>query len=414
MVSQIRRGGIKLFYQTSGQTLVLRHAKNSSTSWMYKTKVVIPKIDKDKYIPTQRRDTVNVRVDVCYIDTGRENHNAKGKTAIILHDIPGSHKDLFELITQLAKNGVRVIVPNFPELGFSEVEVPVEKKYGGRRWSILKPVRLFAAYLHWMTGSPHMWQVLRKQTDYVHSTKERANFLLAFLDTIGVRNPDVVVAHGLNAYPALMIGAHVSWDIFRTIVLVTPTPHKPCKAFRPYFFTCLLADYWQFNYLNRPFVLLALRWLGRRIGQSHLPVAHIAASAMAMREPGEQGAHGTFYDVKTDGIIVKEKKIPLTYIMSENDKLIEANLSMEFAKILGVTEEQFDKYKGGVIQKKATSQWEDYYTKGVSIDDGTHFVQGKYTELVANEILDVLKHMYNVQSTYYLPVQKRKKIQLFE
>ncbi|GFU18593.1 uncharacterized protein NPIL_372641 [Nephila pilipes] len=288
--------------------------------------------------------------NIHYVDTFEPKSNNDGKqplTVMCIHGIPGNYGVFSHLIKALADNGVRVIVPNFPGT-------------------------LFLPGKH-------------KKELFRHSVEEKAQVFKDFLKALNVSEVDCIVAHSSGIYPALQLVLDPALKV-KCQVFFNTGGHKATVTMKPYWiiWTC---TYLYLNPLGRIFIQKAGRFIMKYILRTPIRDDNIdGISLLAVTMIFSQ-----FWKTKEIFIDIAKKSIPTLYCFSEDDKVVEKELTYEILSLLGASKENVNYYdEEGTIKKKGRDlPW----LKLLSFKEGSHYVFRKHPEICNEKVLELLKQI---------------------
>ncbi|XP_062573916.1 uncharacterized protein LOC134235787 [Saccostrea cucullata] len=293
--------------------------------------------------------------DVCYIDSHPDGVVGKGiKTVVFLPGSPGSHLDVLPLMKPLARAGYRVIAVNFPGFGKTNPFVKAHEF------------------------------IFRGATD------ERSDFVLRFLQELSIDKVDMLVAQGSGCYPALDLAASHTW--IKSLGLVCPGGHRVFRGISPYKGVQRVARMYD-NKLLRFFLLLRVmidKYIFRRIGTRNVPLLHIIKSTV-------EAANYQFENMETNIFALSSRGIPVTFVYSGQDSVVETDISEELAQKMNLEPAEFakmDKNDNFIFPDKKKS------VKGLYIEQGKHnpIKTQRHCDVIALMLLDELKRTTRSQS----------------
>lgn len=278
--------------------------------------------------------------NVGYMDTGGDWHESKRKvtpTILAIPGQPGSHEDLLPVVRPLHEDGHRVIIVNMPCYEFSKGLTDDDEYF------------------------------------YKNSTSDLAEFVYNFMEVLEMTRTDLVVTHSAGSIPYLVLSA--TSDIVKSgMIICTPSGHVPSRVNRPMWFINTIVAVWA----TRP---------GRAFMSWFLPKFNKVVNWLNTDDPcqlmasAKFGAHNNFGLMKKIAAQFSAKQIPLVYFASKNDRLVELELSLAWAKMLGIEREQFDLYSEDYAKIEDGKRIGDGYRKGVLLTKGGHYPQRKESAL---------------------------------
>ncbi|GBM64093.1 hypothetical protein AVEN_74398-1 [Araneus ventricosus] len=283
-----------------------------------------------------------------YIDTFEEcevSNDKRRKTVLCIHGIPGNYGIFSYLIKALSDNGIRVIVPTFPQSLF-------------------------------MPGK-YQKELFR------HSLEEKTQVFKDFLKAIKVSEVDCIVAHSSGIYPTLQLMRDPDIN-GKCQVFFNTGGHKPTVTMRPYWAIRIIV-YLYLNSLGRILIQKTGRFLMKYILRTPIrndDVDGIALLAVTM-------VFSQFWKTKDIFDEIAKKEIPTLYIFSEDDKVVERELTYQILPLLGASKENVNFYdEEGKLQKKGKDL---AWLKLLSFKEGSHYVFRKHPEVCNEEVLQLLK-----------------------
>ncbi|XP_015903276.1 uncharacterized protein [Parasteatoda tepidariorum] len=282
-----------------------------------------------------------------YIDTGvnKTAFEKPPKTVLCIHGIPGNYSVFNHLINDLSNEGVRVIVPSFPA-------------------SLYLPGK-------------HKKELFR------HTVEEKTQVFKDFLKAIDVKNLDAIISHSSAVYPALHLVLDPDLKV-KCQVLFNTGGHKKTVAMRPYWivYSC---SYLYLTNLGRKIVQLTgkfiMKWILKTpIKDDNLDGVMLLAITMVFSK---------YKKARTLMAEIAEKEIPTLFCFSEDDKVVERNLSYEVVGIFGAFKDNINYYdeNANLITKGEDFSW----LKLLSFKEGSHYVFRKHSEVCNKEVIELLK-----------------------
>ncbi|XP_054722145.1 uncharacterized protein LOC129231795 [Uloborus diversus] len=325
------------------------------TVTVYTCQHIYEKWRKDKsfiYIPQH-----GVFATVTYIDThGLRfdiNPEKPPKTVMFIHGIPGNYRVFTRLINELSRKGFRVIVPTFPA----------------------------TLYLPGLSGEDQLFR---------HTVEEKAQVFKDFLKALQISKLDCIIAHSSAIYPALRLILDPELEV-KADVFFNTGGHTNTVTMKPY------AVVWLYSYLylhpvGRRFVQKTGKFIMRYILRSPIKdddFDGIMLLAITMVFARVWEAEQQFQEIA-------KRKIPTLYFFSEDDKVVERELSYKVVELLNAHQENisfYDKY--GELERPGKEL--DWLTL-LSFAEGSHYVFRKYPELCAEKVLAHLKKIEDKES----------------
>jgi len=280
-------------------------------------------------------------MDVEYADTELEAQssaqNSNMPLVLALHGAPGSHRDFAKLIQYFSQRQVRVIAPNFPD---------------------------YKATIR--------TQVFR------HSAEEKAEFVKRFLETIKVEKVDLLVSHSSAIYPTLLLWKDTSAPCIKSIAFLNPAGHRRIKAMRPMWMTDGSVRVYQNKFGRFVFKVFGTTFLaivGAPVRVDNMNSIMLSLTTMVYSKYKTFEAH--LRDVRESGM-------PVLFVYSENDKLIEKEIFFEMAAKLGATDDNSAIYDpNGVVLKSVPVEEK---LRVLCFQSGGHYAYCKYSDTVHEAI----------------------------
>ncbi|KAL3842560.1 hypothetical protein ACJMK2_020556 [Sinanodonta woodiana] len=151
-----------------------------------------------------------VLFDVGYLDSHPAGqYNPRQPTIVGIHDIPGTHGDLIDVLEPFAKLGCRVVIPNFPGFGTT---------HGSSR---------------------------SDETIFQHTLEERGQFLADFVANLGIPRIELLVGLRSGCHLALWLGC-AGRKIIKAVALISPSGHKEARTARLSFLIQNIRNLWDY------------------------------------------------------------------------------------------------------------------------------------------------------------------------
>ncbi|KAI1282118.1 hypothetical protein HDE_13143 [Halotydeus destructor] len=268
------------------------------------------------------------------------------ETVLCLHGAPGSHKDFAHLIKDLAAQGKRVIVPNFPTYKLTET------------------TKLFR-----------------------HSAQEKKEYVKDFLKAIGVSEIECLVSHSSAIYPTCLLWREDNGITIKAIAFINPSGHRRIKAMKPKFLTSVSVRVYQVK-LGRALMRMCgttvLSITGCPVRPDNMDQVILSATTMV---------YSKFRHLSESLLLMREKQLPILLVFSENDKLVDTDISYEMAAILGAQVTSFTRYDE---QTELTSESTDKANPWVVvIPEGGHYSLKNYPKVVNHHVTQFLQSVNN-------------------
>ena len=302
--------------------------------WVLRRKVVTTSIDRWEEKPQ------GLSFDVHYIDTGADWSYSRRKTTPTVFGIPGQpgdHNDLLPILKPFHEDGHRVVIVNMPAYENAPGITPNDNEC------------------------------------FLHSTMELAEFILHFIGALGLTRLDLVVTHSAGSFPLLVLSP--ASDIIKsTLIVCSPSGHVPSRINRPLWFIKGIVALWE-------------RSLGRTMLKAVLPTINRMTSWLNNDDPrllmntARFGAYMNFDLMRSVAMEIQMKRLPMVFLASNNDKLVELELSKEWAEMLGIEGNGYDVYDEQYNLVKEAEVPGEKYIKGVILAKGGHYPQRREVSL---------------------------------
>lgn len=280
-----------------------------------------------------------------YIDTN-PYADANTTTVLALHGSPGSHLDFKSVVTSLAEKNIRVIALNFPGYG---------------------------------------WTSMDHGHEFMHTTKEKASFIADFLRAIHISKVDVVMSHSASALPA----AHLcnKTNLFRSLLLVNPTGPRLMKSLSPLWYFKLHGRFCHSPML-RPLLLVILKLvlLTNNFANQDALLMSVALETLGKLE---------FHLQTMDALDLARKKFPTVVMYNEKDHGVEAEVSQELAKLLGVTLDVTQRRDSvGHIVRPFQDKYGEHHIRCYVLESRGHFIMKQQPAILHKATVDLLDAIY--------------------
>ena len=331
---------------------VTEELKNDPESdpWLLRHKVVT--FNTGKFADRPQGVTFNAG----YMDTGSDWHESKKRvtpTILAIPGQPGSHDDMLPVVRPLYdEDNHRVVIVNMPGYDFTKGLTAEDGEF------------------------------------YENSSTDLAEFVYSFIQVLQLERIDMVVTHSAGSIPLFLLAA--TSDVIRSAMIIcTPSGHIPSRVSRPLWFIKGLVYTW-----NTPAGRSFLKW--------YLPKFNRTVQWLNTDDPcqlittAKYGAHTNFELLGSLSSKICAKNKPMVYIASRNDRLVELNLSLKWAEMLGVDRDCFDVYDENYnMIKTAENDEAEAYPKGVVLAKGGHYPQRKEVALpvLLGEARGLLAHV---------------------
>lgn len=304
-----------------------------------------------KYRRTPRS---GVFTEITYVDSmvnkgGKDKNMENAPTVLCIHGIPGNYGVFNHLITDLGNAGIRIVVPTFPDT----LDLP--GKHG---------VELFR-----------------------HSVEEKTAVFKSFLKALNVTQLDAVVAHSSAIYPALRLALDPELKV-KSQVFFNTGGHKKTVTMKPYWVVYVWAHMFLLPSL-RKFALTSAKFMMKYVMRTPIKdddVRGIILLATTM-------VFSEYWKTKEQFQEVARKQVPTLLCFSEDDKVVERDLTYEVISLLGASKENISFYdsEGKVKEKGNENSW----LKLLSFEAGSHYVFRKHPKICNKEVLTLLERVNN-------------------
>lgn len=191
----------------------------------------------------------------------------------------------------------------------------------------------------------------------------------------------MLVSHSSAIYPTTLLWREEADLTIKSITFISPAGHRRIKAMRPKIVTSVFVRVYQ-NKLGRQvcrtFGTKVLSITGCPVRPDNMDTVILSATTMV---------YSKFRKLQESLELLREKGVPILFILSENDKLVDTDISYEMAGILGAKDANYSIYKNTVCEKKRTCT---YYPWVVALSGGGHYSFINYPQVVNGEILQFL------------------------
>ncbi|GFQ91696.1 uncharacterized protein TNCT_710151, partial [Trichonephila clavata] len=231
----------------------------------------------------------------------------------------------------------------------------------------------------------------QKNELFRHSVEEKTQVFKDFLKALKVPEVDCIVAHSSGIYPALQLVLDPALKV-KCQVFFNTGGHKATVTMKPYWFiwTC---TYLYLNSFGRIFIQKAGRFIMKQILRTPIRndnIDGIALLAVTM-------IFSQFWETKEVFIDIAKKKIPTLYCFSEDDKVVEKELTYQILSLLGASKANVNYYDedGNMKNKGRDLPW----LKLLSFKEGSHYVFRKHPEVCNEEVLQLLEQIKHPRQT---------------
>ncbi|ELU16254.1 hypothetical protein CAPTEDRAFT_221854 [Capitella teleta] len=289
-------------------------------------------------------------MNVVYIDTGYDLSSAektKVATVILAHGAGQTHKDMLPLAENLAQEGFRVVVPNFPGMGLTQSSDHLDNKM------------------------------------YGHTVEENMDFLGNFIHFLGIGKVDLIIGHSAACYALASLVTFLQ-HVDGYVYVCPGTGPEPPQGVQPYWFFKTIVWMWE-HPLLWPIVAAAIKLLAIPLSKGAIP-NEVRSATIALQSL--IGAR--LYLTPKLAVMLKELNIPLLYCFTTGDPLISEQQYKDYAELNGIS--SFDVYdKELKLIEEGKRDFSDRFCLGLKFDLATHHPMKK---LGCREIL--VKHIKEI------------------
>jgi pimeloyl-ACP methyl ester carboxylesterase len=291
---------------------------------------------------------------VGYLDLGPSD----GPVCLSLHGANGSLFDTADLAAPLTDIGMRFIAPEFPGYGYTKLE---------------------------------------NESDFDESTQARGELLKSFLTVLNVPRVTTVLSHSLGIAAALHLAANT--DTVQSAVSLSGIGVRPHRAIRPYWGAKMLAE------------LLRNSW-SRIFASRMLKVAYTFAGFDASASLGlETGvlsvAKIDFDQVAANAARIRQKRLPMLFALTENDRIVEQQVALELAQQCGLDVDSqvtwFDEHEK-IVRGPSADNDDDIrtvgYPRALVFARGGHFVQRSHRDIVVKSIVQLVRSILRSEEEF--------------
>ncbi|XP_072017542.1 uncharacterized protein [Amphiura filiformis] len=285
-------------------------------------------------------EALGTEFEVFYAEAGPPS----GAVVIGIHGAPCTHNAFRGMAAPLVAAGYRVIIPNLPGNGVTDVD---------------------------------------KKHIYNYTTPHKAAVVKGLIQALQIERVDMIFAHSMGGHVAARIASDPSSDgAVQSLCLICAHGASPPRLLRPMIIHRILTNclYW----------LLHIPIVGQIIAKLLSPV--FAATGFKGRNPRAEaisyyeGAHMDFPQFGRDCAALCQQKVPVLMLASSNDRVIQHSITEQTMSTLGMRLDDIKWYYKGQSQDQASCKGSTV-SQAVMFDDGTHFILKKYPELLAKEII---------------------------
>uniref|UniRef100_A0A1I8BJN6 AB hydrolase-1 domain-containing protein n=1 Tax=Meloidogyne hapla TaxID=6305 RepID=A0A1I8BJN6_MELHA len=295
-----------------------------------------------------------VTINAVYQDTHPDGSSHKGRTVIMLHGAPGSHKDFKYIVPLLRLKGVRSIAINWPGLGYSEYDDNLQ-----------------------------------------NNNFERTEFVQAIINLLKLQKPLIFFGHSRGAENAFRLAEK---NEEKTIGIVAANfvgivPHTGVRPFFAIKFFSALWDYagWvKLQKLLEPLYKAIYKYVGFKTSDGYIAARCLKTMA------------STDFDIQLTYLfpLIMNKKIRILFAYSGNDHLVEPEKSEELLDNIGLKEECRlvtstigDEPK--IIESTRKLMRKGHKHVAVYFADEGHFLQKFRCKFLADSIIEMFEEAEN-------------------
>ncbi|XP_071809704.1 2-hydroxy-6-oxononadienedioate/2-hydroxy-6-oxononatrienedioate hydrolase 2-like [Asterias amurensis] len=292
---------------------------------------------------TEEVQALGTRFKVVYADEGDKS----GPVILCIHGAPATHKSYRHLVHGLTSHGYRVILPNLPGMGLTELD---------------------------------------PDGVYNHTTEHKAVVIKELLSKLGVKSVAMVAGHSMGGHVTCQLAADPAQECsIKSICLLSSAGARPHKLFSPYWLFYILGVVLYFG-IQIPLIGPAMRRLASGIVSS--------AGLRGLTRDSEvfsfyEGSQLNFKEFISNVSRLAEINLPAICIYSQNDNFVERPVLEDTIQRLGMNLSDTLHYdKEGIKMEKS----KDGATKrSVLFEKGTHMVHYVYPDEVVKEMVSFLQ-----------------------
>ncbi|XP_072017270.1 uncharacterized protein [Amphiura filiformis] len=284
-------------------------------------------------------DVMGARYRVGYVDEGDKND----PIILCLHGSPASYKDFLPMMPSLVSNGARVILFNFPGIGYS--------------WHL--------------EGSPF---------DYSHLSK--AKLVEAFLSHQGIDKVNMLVSHCASGHAGMQLCANT--DLIQGVSFISPLAHLPHRT-SDHTFTINFV----YHSLKHPYMRALLGPLELQVWSkiSKVPlniqeVDYFYGLACEARQWDWKQAEADLKDINTKGM-------PVMVLAAQRDPVVQFYILKGMMDLLGISQESRLTYSEDHSGHQNEIEHINPLKHGVIFEKG-HWIQKSHPKVVAGLIMNFL------------------------
>lgn len=196
---------------------------------------------------------------------------------------------------------------------------------------------------------------------------------------------DLLVSHSSAVYPTVLLWKDQEVAEIKSIAFLNPSGHRRIKAMRPKIVTSVFVRVYQNRLgrgLCRTFGTTVLSITGCPVRPDNMDNVILSATTMV---------YSKFRHLEEYLNEIREKGVPILMVLSENDKLVDTQISYEMAHILGAKQDSFSVYNQySVLEKERKSHFLPWI---VVLPEGGHYSFVNHPKVVNGEIMSFLEKL---------------------
>ncbi|XP_070554116.1 uncharacterized protein [Ptychodera flava] len=288
-------------------------------------------------------DVIGTKFSVAYCDIGPKD----GPVAVFIHGSPATYRAFKKLFHPLTENGIRMIMPNFPGMGYTKLDD--------------KGIYNFSSY-------------------------QKAEIIKAFLRTIGIKRVDTLVGFSLGGHIVLRVCSDEKFDCVKSVTLLSSPGGSVHRLVRPLFMARIAGRllYWLMHIpLIGYFVLHIFKYFYALLDLRGKTLESNIYSAY-------EGAQLDFELCQRDLISVSQRRLPVLMFHADDDPIVEKEIAKENMEILSISADDVIRYdRNGECTSEKTFQDADLY-RAVWFEKGGHRLHISWTDIVSNHIVSMI------------------------
>lgn len=186
-----------------------------------------------------------------------------------------------------------------------------------------------------------------------HSAAEKYHYVKDFLTAIGVDKIDLLISHSSSIYPTCMLLCEQQSIDIRAVSFFNPPGHRRIVGMRPAWFTEGSVKVYQNKWGRRVFKAFGKGFLKTTNAVRVKPdsMNNVMLSAQTMR-------YSDFGRLEQYLVRIRDTGIPMLWLFSENDRLVEKEIFYEMIDIIGAQDYNIQRYDAnGKIHSNCKSRW---------------------------------------------------------